>query len=110
MPAGRGGGKTHAGREVLLSFCALTRERLRRHAFAAHNQSSARAGEGGEIRQFFPGGGPLRRFPPADGVEKQARIAEFGNNVEALRKVRDSAQGDVLPTRTRLEKLLKSIV
>lgn len=109
MPAGRGE-KPHAGREVLRYFCALTRERLRRHAFAAHNQSSARAGKRVTIRIFLPGGGNLRRFPPADGVEMQARIAEFGNNVEALRKVRDSAQGDVLPTRTRLEKLLKSVV
>lgn len=68
------------------------------------------AGKRVTMRIFLPGGGNLRRFPPADGVEKQARIAEFGNNVEALRKVRDSAQGDVLPTRTRLEKLLKSVV
>lgn len=68
------------------------------------------AGKRVTIRIFLPGGGNLRRLRAAGRAEKQARIAEFGNNVEALRKVRAPEQGDVLPTRTRLEKLLKSVV
>ena len=76
------------------------------------------AGKGSTKEPSLPVSGSLRRraaalcagFRAAGRAEKQARIAEFGNNVEALRKVRDSAQGDVLPTRTRLEKLLKSVV
>lgn len=64
----------------------------------------------GQRQSPATGGGLCAGFRAAARAKKQAGIAEFGNNVEALRKVRDSAQGDVLPTRTRLEKLLKSVV